>query len=108
MAEEPKVESIAKHFGKVKDPRVEQTKRYKLLDILLIAICGVICGADSWVDIEMFGKSKLVRLKTFLTLPNVIPSQDTFGRVFALINPEEFERSYMEWVEAINELPKAR
>lgn len=108
MTEEPEVGSIAKHFGKVKDPRVERTKRHKLLDIFLIAICGVICGADSWVDIELFGKSKLEWLRTFLTLPNGIPSHDTFGRVFAAIDPEEFERSFMEWVQAINELTQGQ
>ena len=108
MTEEPEIGSIRKHFGKVKDPRVERTKRHKLLDMILIAICGVICGADSWVDIELFGKSKLEWLKTFLTLPNGIPSHDTFGRVFAIINPEEFEKSFMEWVQAINELTQGQ
>ena len=108
MSEEAEVGSIAKHFGKVKDPRIERTKRHKLIDIFLIAICGVICGADSWVDIEMFGKSKLDWLKTFLKLPNGIPSHDTFGRVFAAINPEEFEKSFMEWVQAINELTQGQ
>jgi hypothetical protein len=93
MSEEPKIGIIEKHFGKVKDPRRERTKRHKLLDIILIAICGVICGADSWVDIELFGKSKLEWLKTFLRLPNGIPSHDTFGRVFAAMNPEEFENN---------------
>lgn len=108
MSEEAEVGSIAKHFGKVKDPRIERSKRHKLIDIFLIAICGVICGADSWVDIEMFGKSKLDWLKTFLKLPNGIPSHDTFGRVFAAINPEEFEKSFMEWVQAINELTQGQ
>jgi predicted transposase YbfD/YdcC len=108
MTNEPHVGSIAKHFGKVKDPRVERTKRHKLLDIILIAICGVICGADSWVDIELFGKSKIEWLQTFLTLPNGIPSHDTFGRVFAAINPEEFEKSFMEWVQAINKLTQGQ
>ena len=108
MSEEAEVGSIAKHFGKVKDPRIERSKRHKLIDIFLIAICGVICGADSWVDIEMFGKSKLDWLKTFLKLPNGIPSHDTFGRVFAAINPEEFEKSFMEWVQAINEVTQGQ
>lgn len=108
MIEEPRIGSIAKHFGTVKDPRKERTKRHKLLDIILIAICGVICGADSWVDIELFGKSKKDWLKTFLDLPNGIPSHDTFGRVFAAINPEEFEKSFMEWVQAINELTQGQ
>ncbi len=108
MSEEPKIGNIEKHFGKVKDPRIERTKRHKLLDIIVIAICGVICGADSWVDIELFGKSKLEWLKTFLKLPNGIPSHDTFGRVFAAMNPEEFEKSFMEWVEAINEITQGQ
>jgi len=108
MSKEPEIGSIAKHFGKIKDPRKERTKRHKLLDIILIAICGVICGADSWVDIELFGKSKKDWLKSFLKLPNGVPSHDTFGRVFAAINPEEFEKSFMEWVQAINELTQGQ
>ena len=78
------------------------------MDILIIAICGVICGADSWVEIEMYGKSKLEWLKTFLRLPNGIPSHDTFGRVFAKLNPEEFEKSFLEWVKAIHELTEGQ
>jgi predicted transposase YbfD/YdcC len=108
MTEEAGIGSIRKHFSKVIDPRIERTKRHKLLDILVIAICGVICGADSWVDIELFGKTKLDWLKTFLKLPNGIPSHDTFGRVFGAINPEEFENSFMEWVQAINELTQGQ
>ena len=104
MCEEPQIGSIAKHFGKVRDPRIDRTKRHKLLDILIIAICAVICGADGWVEVEMYGKSKIEWLKTFLKLPNGIPSHDTFGRVFAALDPEEFEKSFMEWVQAINEL----
>jgi len=83
MSEEPEVGSITKHFRKVTIPGWDRTKRHKLIDIILLVICGVICGADSWVDIEMFGKAKKEWLKTFLELPNGIPSHDTFGRVFA-------------------------
>jgi predicted transposase YbfD/YdcC len=108
MEPEPGIGSIAKHFGKMRDPRIDRTKRHKLLDILIIAICGVICGADSWVDIEIYGKSKLEWLKTFLKLPNGIPSHDTFGRVFAALNPEEFEKSFLEWVKAIHELTEGQ
>jgi predicted transposase YbfD/YdcC len=104
MAEKPRIGSIAKHFGNLRDPRIERTKRHKLLDILIIAICGVICGADSWVDIELYGKSKLEWLKTFLKLPNGIPSHDTFGRVFAALDPQEFENSFLEWVKTIHQL----
>jgi predicted transposase YbfD/YdcC len=108
MSQEAGIGSITRHFGKMRDPRIDRTKRHKLLDILIIAICGVICGADSWVDIEMYGKSKLEWLKTFLKLPNGIPSHDTFGRVFAALNPEEFENSFLEWVKAIHELTEGQ
>ncbi len=108
MSAEPGIGSIAKHFSKVKDPRIDRTKQHGLLDILIIAICGVICGADSWVDIELFGKTKTEWLKTFLKLPNGIPSHDTFGRVFAALNPQEFESSFMEWVQAINQLTQGQ
>ncbi len=108
MSPEPEIGSIAKHFSKIKDPRIDRTKRHRLLDILIIAICGVICGADSWVDIELFGKTKIEWLKTFLKLPNGIPSHDTFGRVFAALNPQEFESSFVEWVQAINQLTQGQ
>lgn len=108
MSPEPEIGSIAKHFSRVKDPRIDRTKRHRLLDIIIIAICGVICGADSWVDIELFGKTKIEWLKTFLKLSNGIPSHDTFGRVFAALNPVEFESSFMEWVQAINQLTQGQ
>jgi predicted transposase YbfD/YdcC len=108
MSPEPDIGSIARHFSRVKDPRIDRTKRHGLLDIIIIAICGVICGADSWVDIELFGKTKIDWLKTFLKLPNGIPSHDTFGRVFAALSPQEFESSFMEWVQAINQLTQGQ
>jgi predicted transposase YbfD/YdcC len=108
MSTETGTGNIAKCFNKVKDPRIERSKRHKLLDIILLAICGVICGADSWVDIEMYGKAKKEWLKTFLELPNGIPSHDTLGRVFAAINPDEFEKSFREWVQTIHELTRGQ
>ena len=92
MSEAP-LGSIRKHFAQVKDPRVERTRQHNLLDIISIAICAVICGADDWVSVENFGKQKLTWLQTFLELPNGIPSHDTFGRVFAAIDRNGCKRS---------------
>ncbi len=100
------VGSISVHFGGIKDPRIERTKKHKLIDIITITICGVICGADTWVDIAMFGEAKEEWFKGFLELPNSIPSHDTFGDVFARIDPEHFENCFIEWVKAVNELTK--
>lgn len=102
--EEPGIRRITETFGKVRDPRIGNATRHKLIDIISIAICAVICGADSWVDVELFGKSKTKWLKTFLELPHGIPAHDTFGRVFAVIDPEEFRRSFLEWVQTIRKL----
>jgi predicted transposase YbfD/YdcC len=91
-----------KHFLlSVEDPRVERTKRHRLRDILLLAICGVICGADGWVEIEEFGKAKEAFFTEWLDLPNGIPSHDTFGRVLGLLDPKQFEASFFQWVQGI-------
>lgn len=98
------LEAIEEHFSKVTDPRVDRTKEHKLIDMIAIAICAVICGAEGWVDIELFGKSKLPWLKTFLELPNGIPSHDAFGRVFSLIDAHQFQLAFYEWVWAVNDI----
>lgn len=95
---------ISKHFSQVIDPRVERTKHHQLLDIITIAICAVICGADDWVEVEQFGNDKLDWFHTFLALPNGIPSHDTFGDVFARIDPDEFQRGFLSWVQTIAQL----
>jgi len=99
--EQPPSCRIRDHFGEVADPRIERSKRHQLLDIIIIALCGVICGADGWVEIEEFGKAKLNWLRSFLELPNGIPSHDTFGRVFAALDPQQFEQGFGRWVEAL-------
>ena len=98
------LEAIEEHFSKVRDPRKDRTKEHKLIDIIAIAICAVICGAEGWTDIESFGKSKESWLRTFLELPNGIPSHDTFGRVFSMIDAQQFQLAFWEWVCAVNDL----
>jgi hypothetical protein len=95
---------ITAHLGKVKDPRIGNATHHKFIDILLIAICAVVCGADGWSEVALFGRSKHKWLKPFLELPHCIPSHDTFGRVFGLINPGEFERTFLGWVAEIQRL----
>lgn len=102
--EKEAIGSITKYFGELQDPRTGNAKAHIFLEILIIAICAVICGADGWSDIELFGKNKKDWLKTFLRLPKGIPSHDTFGRIFAKIRPEEFQRRFIEWVQAIEKL----
>jgi predicted transposase YbfD/YdcC len=103
MAENP-LGSIEESFSKLEDPRIERQKLHKLLDIVVIAICGVICGADNWVDIEMFGIKKETWLRQYLELPNGIPSHDTFGRVFGLLKSDQFQECFYEWVKAVNQV----
>ena len=94
MKLKPKL-TIADHFALVDAPRIERIKQHKLLDIITIAICAVICGADTWVDIEMYGQAKYSFLKKFLEVSKGIPSHDTFARVFARINPEQFQQCFL-------------
>jgi predicted transposase YbfD/YdcC len=102
--EEHPIGGIVKHFEGLPDPRTGNAKQHIFLEILILAICAVICGADGWSDVELFAKNKKAWLETFLKLPKGIPSHDTFGRVFAQIQPEEFQKRFIEWVQAIEQL----
>jgi predicted transposase YbfD/YdcC len=99
---------LSVYFAELDDPRVDRTKLHQLLDIIAIALLGVICGADSWTEIEAFGLAKEAWLRSFLALPHGIPSHDTFGRVFAALDPGQFERSFTRWVAALEERTAGR
>lgn len=96
--------TITQHFADIDDPRYQHSPPHLLIDIITIAICGVICGADDWVAIEQFGRAKQAWFKTFLRLPHGIPSHDTFGQIFAQLDPDQFRESFIRWVAAISEL----
>jgi predicted transposase YbfD/YdcC len=98
------MENPLKYFAELKDPRVERNRDHLLEEILLIAIAAVLSGAESWNDIEEYGKSKWDWLQTFLTLPHGIPSHDTFNRVFSALDPEELEKGFVAWVSSIAKL----
>jgi len=100
----PPTASILAHFQHLDDPRISPATRHQLLDIVAIALCAVICGADSWVEVEAFGHAKRAWLGTFLALPHGIPSHDTFGRVFAALDPAQFETGFRSWVAAVARL----
>jgi len=106
MKEEPRP-ALIEHLEKISDPRREITKRHKLIDILVIAICATMCGAEAWTEMEEFGEAKEEWLRTFLELPNGIPSHDTFRRVFMRVKPSEFQRSFLSWVKELAGLVKA-
>jgi predicted transposase YbfD/YdcC len=93
--------TLLDYFADLPDPRVERTKLHKLEDILVITICAVICGAEGWNEIELFGQCKQPWLKTFLELPNGIPSHDTFARVVSSIKPDDFEQRFQKWIQAL-------
>lgn len=93
-----------RYFAELKDPRVERNREHLLDEILLIAIASVLSGAESWNDMEEYGKAKIDWLKTFLRLPSGIPAHDTFNRVFAALDPEELEKGFLTWVSSIAKL----
>lgn len=88
------------HFADLPDPRIDRTKKHRLGDLLVIGLCAVIGGAESWPDSEAFGRSKHDGFKRFWPLPNGIPSHDTFRRVFAALDPAAFTACFGRWMTA--------
>lgn len=96
-------ESLQTHFGNITDPRVKGRSHHNFLSIIAIALLAVLCGADGWVAVETYGKAKQSWLSTFLEISHGIPSHDTFGRVFSILNPEELEQSFQGWVQLLTQ-----
>lgn len=93
--------ALIDHLAGLEDPRIERQKRHKLGDILVIAVCAVLCGAESFPAIEDFGQIRYGWLKQFLELPNGIPSHDTFNRVFRVLDPVQFQACFLSWRQAV-------
>jgi hypothetical protein len=95
------VAALVVHFSKLEDPRVDRTKKHPLINIIVIGLCAVICGAQSFTEMEEFGKAKRDWLSKFLDLSNGIPSHEVFNNVFARLDPVVFEQCLLSWVEAL-------
>jgi predicted transposase YbfD/YdcC len=95
---------IETHFGVLKDHRASHRIEHKLIDIIIVTICATICGADDWKAIAEYGRTKYNWLKTFLELPNGIPSHDTFNRLFSRLKPEELQRCFIGWMQAVHQV----
>jgi predicted transposase YbfD/YdcC len=107
MKEQGPQAAITAYFSVLEDPR-RYNRRHKLLDIVVIAICAAICGAEGWEDIELFGETKEEWLRRFLELPHGAPSDDTYRRVFAALDATEFQSCFMDWIEAVEELTEGQ
>ncbi len=102
------VASLEIHFQNLTDPRAEHSIDHRLIDIVIITICAVICGANNWVEIENYGHDKKEWLQQFLELPHGIPSHDTFMRLFARLKPEQLQQCFLNWIEAVSQITKGQ
>jgi predicted transposase YbfD/YdcC len=104
MAATTRVGSIKKHFRPLQDPRVVGRTEHRLIDIVVMALCGVIGNCDDWSDIVLFAQKRLSWFKRFLPLASGVPSHDTFERVFAALDPRVFERCCLAWLQDVAQL----
>jgi predicted transposase YbfD/YdcC len=95
--------SLIEHLSIITDPRINRTKDHELIDILVLAICALLCRAETFNDMEDFGKAKEEWFKSFLSLPNGIPSHDTFNRVFQALNPKQFQDAFLNWTQSVRQ-----
>ena len=94
--------SLVDSFSEVTDPRVNRRRRHCLIDIIIIAVLAVMCNADTWKDINIWGDANQQWLETFLELPNGIPSRDTFRRTISRVAPDQFQQAFLRWLRCIN------
>src|SRR5271165_7210921 len=104
----PSEVSLHDCFAELQDSRRDHLRLHNLWDIIALTICAVVCGADNWVEIEKYGLRKQGWLEQLLELPNGIPSHDTLGRVFALLDPDAFQRCFGQWTQALVEATQGR
>ena len=97
----PKPKTLIECFEGLPDPRLDRTRRHKLIDILTIGLCALLAGGETFTEMEFYGRLKEDCLKTFLELPNGIPSRDTINRVFSAIDPHAFLECFVQWVQGV-------
>jgi predicted transposase YbfD/YdcC len=100
----PPTASLLSHFEELEDPRTGYLIEHRMVDMVALTICAVVCGAETWVDIEAYGQSKVDWLSTFLALPHGIPSHDTISRLFAQLDPDQLQDCFLSWIQTVTQL----